>query len=443
MHRPPSGATPAPRMHLLGFLMHTPINHMMLGWANQDDNRLEAMRDLKLWQDLAKTLERGKFDGIFFADVPAVYDMYKGATDEGVRYGASWPSHDPLALIGAMVAATEHIGFAPTVSVSSLHPYLLVRSISTLDYLSRGRMGWNVVTGHARSEHRALGLEQLEHDERYDRAEEYMQICYALWDGIPPDAIIMDRKSGVMADPGRIRRVDFEGKYLRCQATPAVFPSPQGRPVIFQAGSSGRGQQFAVDHADVIFALQPEPVAMASFVKSVRDRASAIGRNDVPVFFGFQPFIGGTEREAIRQRDELVERIPFEAALSRISGTLGVDLSTLDLDKPLEELQTQASRGLMGVISKFLGDANTTIRQAVERTGSTGSIPQLIGTPEQIADRMEMLWRESGCAGFNVTPPLNPGTLTAFVDEVVPILQKRGIFREEYTGRTFKENLLA
>ena len=430
------------QMHLLAFVLHTPINHIMMSWTDPSDTRATGMAGFDHWIEMARTLERGCFDGIFFADVPAAYDMYKQSTDDTVRYGVAWPAHDPVSLFGAMASHTKHIGLASTISVSTFHPYALVRILSTLDYLTRGRIGWNVVTGHARSEHRALGLEQMEHDERYDRAEEYMQVCYGLWNGVPPEAILMDPASGVFVDPSRIKKVDFEGKYLKCRATPPTLPSPQGRPVLFQAGSSGRGQQFAARHADVVFTMGVDLPGMRKSIDSLRQAKLTAGvANDAPVVLAVQPFLGGTEEEAHRRRSELLARIPVDAVLARVSGSLGVDFSELDLDQPLAELKTQASRGLMAMTAAMFSDTNMTIREAVLRTGWVGAIPPVIGTPEQVADQLETIWRQTGCLGFNLSAALSPGSMDEFVNEVVPILQKRGIFRTEYTGTTFRGHL--
>lgn len=430
------------QMHLLGFLMNTPINHMAMSWADPRDDQLSGLTSFRRWQETARLMERACFDGVFFADVPSVYDNYKGSPDEAMRYGVSWPTHDPVGLIGAMAAATEHLGFAVTVSVASQHPFLLVRTISTLDVLSGGRVGWNVVTGNALAEHRAVGLEVMEHDQRYDRAEEYMALVYELWDAIQPGAIRMDRAKGVFADPEKIRRIAFEGKYFRCHTTPSVLPSPQGRPLVFQAGTSDRGRRFAVQHSDVIFSIQNTWSGMNRFVSQIRDTASAMGTGRDPhVLFAIQPFLGGTEEEARRLRDGLIARIPLDAALTRISGTLGIDFSKLDLDQPLEAADTQASRGLMAVVSDAMREKGMTIREAITRYGMVGSIPQVVGTPEQVADQLEKAWRESGCHGFNITPAIHPQSLSDFAEQVVPILQRRGIFRTEYDGTTFRQNL--
>lgn len=434
----------ATNMHLIGFMMHTPINHMTLSWADGEDRQLDGLGSMAFWQSLAQTLERGCFDGLFFADVPAVYDHYKDTTDVAMQYGVVWPTHDPVALIGIMTAATRHLGIASTVSTASWHPFLAVRSLSTLDYLSNGRVGWNIVTGNGRSEHRAVGSKQLDHDERYDRADEYMDICYALWQGIEPDAILADRDGGTFADPAKVAKVAHDGTYFSCHATPSVLPSPQGRPVLFQAGSSGRGQRFAIQHADIVFAIQPDLARMQTFMDQIRAAADTYQRNEpVRVVFAVQPFVAESKAAATAKRDAMLARIPMEAALTRISGTFGVDLDTVDLDLPLQEIKTQSSQGLVKAMSAMFGDNNITLREAVRMSGLAGLIPTVIGSPQEVADELEHIWRETGCHGFNLTPAVVPGGYEDFVDHVVPILQRRGIFRTEYEATTLRGNLLS
>ena len=430
-------------MHILGFMMYTPINHMTLSWADPEDQQVNQFGSMAYWQKLAQTMERGKFDGLFFADVPSVYDMYKDTTDFAIKHGVSWPAHDPVSLIGVMGAATKYLGIAPTVSAASLHPFLAVRSLSSLDFLTKGRVGWNIVTGNARSEHRAMGLEVMEHDERYDRADEYMDVCYALWDGIGQEAILADSARGIYADPTKIKKIDHNGKYFRCYATPSVLPSKQGRPVLFQAGSSGRGQQFANKHADVIFAIQPDLNRMKIFMDQIKESAKSEGKIETPrVTFAVQPFVAKTKKEAIEKKNEMLSRIPIEAALTRISGTFGIDLDTVDIDQPLQNIDTQASQGLVKTMSRMFNDKNMTLREAVRLSGLAGLIPQIMGTPEMIADELELIWRKTGCHGFNITPAVVPQGYETFVDEVIPILQHRNIFRKDYESETFRGNLL-
>ncbi|MGF6873544.1 NtaA/DmoA family FMN-dependent monooxygenase [Paraburkholderia sp. MM5477-R1] len=430
-------------MHFLSFLTHSPINHANLSWADERDQRLDGMAGFKYWQDLARTLERGCFDGVFFADTMGGFDQYKQRTDEAVKYGVWWPIHDPAPVLAAMGAATSRLGLGFTLSTSAIHPYQAVRTISTLDYLTGGRVAWNVVTGASRGEYRALGVEQVEHDERYDRADEFMDMCNAFWAGVDPSAILMDKQNLVLADPSKVRRVERAGKYYKTSAVPPTFPSPQGRPVIFQAGSSGRGQAFAMKHADVIFAVQPHKQGAKKLIDDLSVAAREAGRKDSKVLFGAQVILGGTEEEAMRNRKELVERIPLDAALSRVSGVMGVDFSTLDLDKPLEQMETQAARGLMAAALATGSSNKITVREAAVLWGASAGNPQFVGTPEQVADQLEAYWRETGCHGFNITPTITPAGIDDFVDNVIPILQQRGVFRKEYEGNTFRENLLS
>jgi long-chain alkane monooxygenase len=429
-------------MHLIAFLINSPINHTILSWSDPADQRLETLGSLKRWQSLAQTYERGLFDGIFFADTPGVFDRYKERSDEAVRYGVCWPPHDPVVLLSALAAATDRLGLAVTLSISAIHPYQAVRSLSTLDYMSGGRVGWNIVTGHLRGEHRALGLDQLDHDQRYDRADEYMEVCGALWNGVHEGAVLADRRNGIYADPTKVDVIRHEGKYFRCHTVPPALPSRQGRPVLFQAGSSGRGQQFALKHADVVFAIQPHMSGMKTFMQQMRTAAAETGAALPKVTFGIQPILGNTEAEAKRRLEEFTSRIPLEAALSRLSGSLGVDFSQMELDLPLEEQKTQASQGLMKAMSASFDNRRFTLREAAVRWGLAVGIPQLVGTPEMVADQLEAIWRETGCHGFNVTPTITPSSVEEFADEVIPILQRRGSFRTAYAGETFRDNLL-
>lgn len=432
------------RIRLLSFLTHSPINHTLLSWTDERDQRLAGLRSFDYWQDLARTLERGCFDGAFFADTLGGFEHYKERVDEAVKYAVWWPPHDPMPVIATMAAATKHLGMAVTLSLSGTHPYLAVRTLSTLDCLSNGRIGWNIVTGSLRGEHRALGLDQMEHDERYERAEEYLDICYKLWDGVSDDAILIDRENGIFADPSRVDRVRVDGRYLKIDAVPPTLPSPQRRPVLFQAGSSGRGQRFAAKHADAIFAIQPSAESMRKLVDKFADGAKQAGRpGGSRVTFGLHVVLGGTEEEAKREYAHIVDRIPIEGALSRLSGSLGVDFSKFELDKPLEEMETQSSRGLMvSAMTSMAGSGRATLREAAVRWAAAAGCMPVVGTPEQVADKIESLWRETGAFGFNITPSVTPLAVADFVDHVVPILQRRGLVRKEYTGATFRDNLL-
>lgn len=429
------------KMHLVSFLINSPINHTILSWADPNDNRLEALNSVRVWQDLARTLERGCFDGIFFADTPGVFDRYRDSHEDAVKYGVCWPSMDPVVLLSALAAATDHLGLAATMSTGTYHPWSIVRLLGTIDSLSGGRVGWNIVTGHLRGEHRALGLPIYEHDQRYDRADEYMELCYKLWNSVGEGAILADREAGIYADPDRIDFVRHNGEFFSCETVSPVAPSPQGHPVLFQAGTSGRGQKFAITHADVSFSIQPNLAGMKKFMGELDATARELGRKAPGVTFGIQPIVGGTEEEAKAHLDMLIERLPIEGCLARLSGTMGVDFAGMELDQPLAEIQTQASQGLMKAFSNIEGDKPLTLREVAIKWGLAVGKPQLVGSPEQVADQMEHIWRETGCYGFNITPTVMASSVEMFVDAVVPILQRRGIFRTEYEGTTFRENL--
>jgi len=432
------------QMHLMQMLIHSASTHTLLSWADPADGQLAGLRDFAYWQDLARTLERSCFDAVFFADSPATHGVYCGNTDASVEYGASWPNHDPMPLVAIMAAATERLGFGVTLSTTGTTPYLATRRISTLDYLTRGRIGWNIVTGFSQAERDANGsMSDLSHDERYDYADEFMEICYRLWDCIPPDAVKLDATTPRFADPERIKQVVFEGKYLKCKSVAPVLPSAHGRPVLMQAGSSGRGMKFAIQHADIIFGIQAHVAGMKKATAGLRQAAQDAGvAHDPVVLYGLQPILGGTEEEARRRADELIARIPLDAILARLSGVLGHDLSRFDPDDALADMDTQASRGLMAATASSADGRAVTLREAASRWALSVAIPQIIGTPEQVADRIEGIWREVGCAGFNLSPTTNPDSVHDFVDQVVPLLQARGVFRREYTGTTLREHMM-
>ena len=432
------------QMHLMQMLIHTACTHTLLGWADPLDEQLDGLQDFAYWQHLARTLERGCFDGVFFADSPATHAVYQGSVVPSVQYGASWPNHDPMPLVAVMAAATRHLGIGVTLSTTGTTPYLATRRLSTLNYLSRGRVGWNIVSGFSNAEHLANGMGvQMAHDERYDLADEFMAICYQLWDSVPPEAILRNATTGQFADPDKIRLVDFKGKYLSCKAVAPVLPSPFGRPLLFQAGSSGRGMRFAMDHAEVIFAIQGHVAGMQKSMAQLRAAATAQDKDpDVKVLFGLQPIVRSTEAEARQRKQELTQRIPLDAILARLSGVFGVDLSQFDPDRPLAEMETQASRGLMAATLTSADGRAVTLREAASQWALSVAIPQVVGTPEQVAAELERVWRETGCYGFNLSPTTNPDSVDDFVDQVVPLLQRRGIFRSAYQGESFRDNLM-
>ncbi len=413
-----------------------PSNHVQASWAHPEDRQGAGLYSPQYWCDVARTLERGFFDGIFFADTLSTNTQnVEDAAEGGI------PRIDPLMLVTLMSQVTRHLGLAVTLTTIGTPPFLAVRRLGTVDHLSGGRLAWNVVTSYHENDFAALGLERPEHDSRYDQADEYMDVAYRLWDAFPADAIIMDKAAGRYIDTAKIKPVHYNGKYYRCNSLPVMPCSPQGRPLIFQAGASGRGMRFAAQHADAVFALQPE-VAMKSYIASTRAAAEEIGRPHPRVFFGIQPYVASTEAEAERQLETLKSRVALDQAVIRLGAILGRDFNDHDVDQPIETGETQASQGWMTAVGNWTKDRSPTLREMALDLAVSPMSPRIMGTPEHVADTLEKWWRDTGCYGFTFSPHVMPGSIDAFVDHVVPILQQRGLMRTEYAGTTYRENLL-
>ncbi|MGE0683049.1 MAG: LLM class flavin-dependent oxidoreductase [Candidatus Binatia bacterium] len=432
-------------MHLVGFMLHCPMNHTILSWTHPLDKVGYSWTEPEFWQEIARTLERGRFDCLFLADQLAAFDVYRGSMDATLRYATQFPIHDALLVVPAMSVVTERLGFAVTATTTYDAPYLLARKLSTLDHLTKGRIGWNVVTSVHNNEARNCGLPaMLPHQERYDRAQEFMEVCYKLWNSWEPGAVVMDKERGIFADPAKVHRINHTGKYFDVPGPHCCAPSPQGRPVIIQAGASEQGRDFAAQHAEYVFGIQLRPDAMRAFSEDVRQRAvKKYGRKpeDFKIIFGIQVILGQTEDEAKAKQEVLNERVTLDAALAILSGHMGFDFSQLDPDQPLEHLKVEGVQGILDALTIMLGKKKLTLREAALMHGRSVSMPQVVGTPEQVADQMEYLMREGGGDGFQITPTYAPGSFQEMVDGLVPVLQKRGLHRKEYTGKTLREHL--
>lgn len=438
-------------MHLLGFMIHSPMNHTIGSWTHPRTNVGYHYAQPEVWQHMARTLERGKFDGIFFADQWAAFGNYRGRADEALRHAIQFPVHDPLLLIPMLAAVTEKLGFATTLSVTYYEPYMAVRKLSTLDHLTKGRIGWNIVTSVHIGEARNLGRkEMIPHNVRYERAEEYMEVCYKLWDSWEPDAVVMDREVGLFADPAKVHPINHAGKWFTCPGFSPVIPSPQGRPVLFQAGASGAGCDFCAKHAEAAFSIQLTPRAMRAYTADVRERAvRKFGRKpeDIKFIYGVQVIVAETAEAARAKQKALNDRVPLEGGLALLSGHTNHDFSQFDLDQPVADIEVEGIQGLLEIFTKMyrpgdLGRETLTLREAAKIYGASVGMPQIVGAPEQVADQMEAIMEETGGDGFNITPSYTPGSFDEFVGLVVPILQKRGVHRKEYRGHTFREHLL-
>lgn len=436
------------KLHLLGFAQHGVMNHMISTWAHPSDKNGYDYARPEYWQDVGRILERGKFDGIFIADVLAPYTTYKGSSDWAVRYAVQCPIHEPALLAPVIALATKHLGIGVTLSTTFEPPHGMARKLATLDHLTAGRIGWNIVTSFSQSEFDALGFKGgvVPREERYDRAHEYLEICKLLWDSWAPDAVIADRETGVYADPSKVSEVFFEGKYFRCKGRSSVRRSPQGRPVLWQAGASGKGRDFAALHADSVFQVCPTAESMRDYADDIRERASRQGRDpdQLRIFFGLQVVLGHTRGEAEAKYAYLRDTMPIEACLAIMSGHIGIDFSKYDLDSVLDPDDPGAVgiRGLFDALLISTDGKPVTLRVAAQRYGMGLGAPVAIGTPRDVADRIEQLLDEGGGDGFMIMSTYMPGSFQEFVDMVVPELQRRGRFRTEYKGNHLRDHLL-
>ncbi|WP_156290573.1 LLM class flavin-dependent oxidoreductase [Oceanobacillus salinisoli] len=433
------------QIRLNGFTQNSVAPHSPGLWRHPQDQG-QRHGDLDYWVDLAKLLEHGKFDALFLADVHGIYDVYGGSHKAPVEHAVQVPLHNPLLQISAMAAVTKHLGFAPTYSATYTQPYKLARDFSTLDHLTKGRVAWNIVTSYLRSEAINLGLEeQMEHDKRYERADEYMEVVYKLWEqSWEDDAVIADVETGVYADSSKVHPIDHEGEFFNVPGVHLVEPSPQRTPVLFQAGASTRGRNFAAKHAEAIFTTLANDISeLKAFVTDIRERAKKAGRNpgDIKVFPGIVPVVGATEEEAKLKYEELTSHVSYEGTLALLSGHTGVDFSQYDPDQYVENLDTNASHGFLQKYTVASTNRLWTVREAVLHHGLGIGATKIIGTPEQIADELELMANEGDADGFNIIQAASPGTFEDFIEHVIPILQERGSFRKEYEGTTLRENL--
>ncbi len=426
------------------FEMNT-VGHQSPGlWAHPRDRSADYI-DLGYWTALARTLERGRFDGIFLADVLGLYDVYGGSADAALRHAVQVPVNDPLLLVPAMATVTEHLGFGITCTLSYEPPYPLARRFSTLDHLTRGRVGWNIVTGYLNSAATGMGLaEQPRHDERYDVAEEYMQIVYRLWEESWEDAAVLrDRGRRLFADPAKIHRIDPRGRFYRLDAIHLCEPSPQRTPVLYQAGASTRGRAFAARHAECVFINGPSPQVVAPQVADIRRRAAASGRDpaEILIFTLATVITGRSEAEARAKYDDYRRYADPEAALALFSGWTGVDFSKFGLRDELRYIETEAMRSALESFTSADPARVWTVEELAAHVAIGGRGPVLVGSPEQIADAM-IAWAETtGIDGFNLAYAVTPETFEDFVALVVPELQRRGAYKRDYAEGTLREKL--
>jgi alkanesulfonate monooxygenase len=413
-------------------------------WLHPED-QTHRYHTLDYWTQLAQLLERGLFDSLFIADIFGVYDVYGGNADAGFRNAVEFPVNDPFLLVPAMAMVTQHIGFGITGTATYEPPFSFARRLSTLDHLTNGRIAWNIVTGYLDSAARAFGMDrQLPHDERYVLAEEFMEVVYRLWEGSwEDDAVLRDKANAIFARPEKIHKVRHRGKYFQMEGYHLCEPSPQRTPVLFQAGSSSRGRQFAAQHAECVFIGGRNPKLAAGIVADLRDRARALGRDpaSLKIFTALTVVCGATDAEAQGKVDEYRKYVSTEGALALLSGYLGIDFANTDLDAPLQSRQIDAIRSCVDGFIQFDPTRNWTLRDAVERLGVAGYKPLLVGSPATVADGLIGWMEESDIDGFNVEYIVSPGDFAAFIDLAVPELQRRGVYKTRYEEGTLREKL--
>lgn len=435
----------ARQLRFNAFVVNRPVHQSPGLWRHPDDCSTQY-KTLAHWVALAQVLERGLVDAVFFADSIGANEVYGGSIDAALRHGSMVPTADPAALIPAMALATRHLGFAVTANVSFEAPYLLARRLSTLDQLTGGRLGWNIVTGTQDSGAKGMGRERLTaHDTRYDIAEEYMSLVYRLWEGSwEDDAVVADKAGGVFARPEKVHRITHRGEHFHLDAIHLTEPTPQRTPVLFQAGASARGREFAARHAEGVFLSGPGIPFIRGVIQDVRERAAGFGRD--PSDLLFFPMVtvvaGATGSEARAKYEDYQSYISDEGSIVQFSGWTGVDFSGHDLDAPL---QFQAlDSGVRSALEAFTtGDRERvwTLRDVARHVGIGGRGPVLVGSASQVADELQHWAEATGADGFNLAYALMPRSYVDFVDLVVPELQRRGVYKHSYAEGTWREKL--
>ncbi|ONG47818.1 monooxygenase [Pseudoroseomonas deserti] len=428
-------------MRLVAYLKTGPTALHVGGWRHPEAT-LDDILSPQRYQQIAVLLEQACFDACFFADLFGLYDLHGGSYDAYLRRGGQISFLDPTVVLPVMAAATRHIGLGATLSTSFHNAYHLARWLGSLDAMSGGRVAWNVVTSATDLEAQNAGLDALPpREERYDRADEVLEACCALWEGWEPDAMVLDKAAGVLADPDKVRYAHYQGRWVKTRGPLSIPRSPQGRPVIMQAGSSERGRDFAARWAELIFTTQRDPADMRAFRDDIHARMAARGRapTDCAILPGISVVLGETASIARERAEYLNGLIDPELNLAASSSSLGADLTKLQEGGSLEALQGhQGMQGTRDVLEQAMKAEGLTLREAAQRR-NTGR--EIVGTAAQVADRLEAIFTSGACDGFVLAPTMFPGMFEQFCRSVVPELQRRGLFRTRYPGSTLRDTL--
>ena len=414
------------------------INHGL--WTHPRDES-QRFNELSYWTDLAQTLEHGLFDGLFIADITGVYDVYQNNIDLTLKESIQLPSHDPSTLVSAMAAVTQHLGFGVTVNLSYESPYQFARRFASLDHLTQGRIGWNIVTGYLDSAQRLIGEKGLkDHDLRYEQAEEFVQLCYKFWEGSWEDeAVVKDKKNRIFTDPAKVHQVNHQGQFYQSQGVFQVSPSIQRTPVLFQAGASPRGMAFATQHAEGMFIGGDQPAKIKKQVDQIRQQAADQGRHpeDIKIFVGITVVTAETDELAQQKLDEYRAYASPEAGLAHFSSSVGIDLSKFDDD---EAIPYQKTNSIASVNNKFK-EQHISKNDLKAQHVLGGRYPLIVGSGATVAENLIQLIDETGIDGFNLTRTVAPESHHDFIRLVIPELQQRGRYKTAYEHGSLRHKL--
>jgi FMN-dependent oxidoreductase (nitrilotriacetate monooxygenase family) len=435
-------------MHFITLMCAGPTNHHNGGWRHPDGDGhlvLEAGR----YEEIARISEQGLFDGIFLVDYQFTQGQDESKPNLVVKHGAQMVMLDPLQLCAAMARVTKRVGVTATLSTSFYHAYHIARAFASLDHISGGRAGWNIVTSGNPAEAHNFGMDGLsERGSRYDFADEVVEACMALWGTWDADALRFDKKSGLFADPAKVHYVKYDGKMVRAHGGLTTPRPPQGHPVLMQAGSSPRGRDFAARWAEVIFTVQQEKSLMQEFYADIKARARARGRapNHCVIMPSIDVIVAETEAAARAEADYVDSLASVELGLQTLTDLTGVDLFTYPRQTPLADIPVDPERAVsLGLYQNVLkirkSGRGLTVGEAALLYATTWMSPRLVGTPKEIVDQMQDIFESNACDGFVIGTSTMPMGLRNFVKLVVPELQRRGLYRTEYAGTTFRETL--
>jgi len=423
------------------FTMNVP-SHIYHGTWRHPKNELANFNDFATWANLVKKLEQGRFDAIFFADILGIDPAYDGKWDAYFQQGLHMPCNDTFTLCAALAGVTTDLGLVFTSSLLSEHPFAFAKKASTLDHISGGRIGWNIVTSVTDNAARNFGFDKIvPHDQRYDWADEYMDVLYKLWEGSwDADAMIADRESGVFSDHTKVHRINHQGERYRVQGPHLVSPSPQRTPMLYQAGASKRGSKFGAQHAEGTFVLYPNVNGARIGIAGTKQVASQAGRgpDDLKFIQGLSFVVGSTMEEAERKAREIDEWVSYEGLAAHVSRDMGVDLSHMEPDKPIDESGLDGLQGYARMIE--MGKPEGEKATVKDLANALSYNCRIVGTPESIADELEQ-WQDAGVDGINMICQLHPDTFVDFIDHVTPVLQQRGLAQSEYAEGTLREKL--